>query len=183
MTPEQVIASLTNVTKSIDMELAELALSTALDMKERIQDRVQEEGKKSDGSELSPYSQNPLPLYFYEKQATPVQMERLKKNKRYKEEGLSYFGFRQETGKQTGHKDLTYTGRMWSETGVKQTTNQNGKVTVSVGGLTPQSQEKHEWMTSQQGVYLQPTEKEIAEQTTILNNGIEKIVTKYLGAV
>lgn len=180
MTPEEAEKQLLALSTNLTPELAKASLVIAADMLDRVQQRVQEEGKKSDGTLFKPYSTNPLPLYFFEKQATQAQLNRLKKNKNYKKYGLSYEGFRRETGKQTRHKDLTFTGQMWRNTGVVQQTSGEGVTVITIGGLSEESRQKHEWMTQQQGVYLQLTETELNLQTTNLNKAVNEIVLKYL---
>lgn len=180
MTPEEVQNQLTNLVRNFDTEAAEVLLSVAMNSVVYVRERVQEKGLKSDRTAFKGYSVNPLPLHWFEKQATPTQMSRLKKNPKYKKDGLSYFDFRQETGKQVGYKDLTFSGEMWRETGIVQRNNISGKFEIVVGGLTEEAKQKHGWMTNQQGQYLNPTDDELNLQVTDLKEGIDDIVKKYL---
>lgn len=180
MTHEQLEKQMTSLLTNFNTEAAKALLSVAMNGVVYTRERVQEKGVKTDGSSFKGYSVNPLPLYFHEKQATPAQMTRLKQNKKYKKDGLSYLDFRRETGKQVGYKDLTFSGDMWRQTGIVQETNQSGKLEILVGGLTEEAKQKHEWMTTQQGAYLNLTDQELNLQKQDLQEEIDSIVKKYL---
>lgn len=180
MTPEEVEKQLTQLTSNFDTEAAEALLSIAMNGVVYVRERVQEKGLKSDNTAFKGYSTVPLPLNWFEKQATPNQMSRIRANKKYKKDGLSYLDFRRETGKQVAHKDLTFSGDMWRETGIVQQNQANGKLEIVVGGLTQDAKLKHEWMTNQQGQYLLPTDQELNLQKNDLKEEIDAIVKKYL---
>jgi len=180
MTPEEVQQQMTSLLTNFNTEAAKALLSVAMNGVVYTKERVQEKGVKTDGTSFKGYSVNPLPLYFHEKQATSSQMTRLKQNKKYKKDGLSYLDFRRETGKQVGFKDLTFSGDMWRQTGIVQETSQSGNIQIVVGGLTEEAKQKHAWMTRQQGDYLNLTDQELNLQKQDLQEEIDSIVKKYL---
>lgn len=179
MTPEDAEQKMLALTQNFATESAEALLVTARDTLDIVKQRVQEEGIGSDGKSLKPYSVRPLPVYYFEGRAKKSTMDRIKKDKKYKK-GISYFDLRIEDGKQVQHKDLTFSGDMFRQTDISQVENEQGMSTIIISGLTPDAKKKLEYLTLQQGKFLDLTDSELAKQTAALTKRIETIINNYL---
>lgn len=179
MTPQEAEDKMANLIQNFSQEAAEALLITARDTLDIVKQRVQEEGIGSDGKPLEPYSVKPLPVYYFENRVKKSTFNRIKKDKKYKK-GISYFDLRVEDGKQVQHKDLTFTGDMFRQTDISQIENSEGVSTIIISGTTPDAKKKLEYLTLQQGKFLDLTDTELNKQTEALNKRIQTIIETHL---
>jgi hypothetical protein len=100
--------------------------------------RVQQTGKDSDGQSFPDYSKKQVPKYFFYGRSRSAGAETRVRNAKLPT--LSYADFREANNLQTKHKDFTFTGQMFRNTGVSIQSNTGSVTTVSIGGRSDYSQ-------------------------------------------
>ena len=165
----------------IEFSVPEILLANTISLKSEIQLRVQEEGKKSDGTQIGNYSTRKAnPLIFLGK-GTATTDNKLKALAK-KGKKISSSEFRKLDGKQNRYVDLTFTGRMFKDIGISSNTNGN-ESTVVIAPKTQYSKTLVRKNTNKYGNFLQPTLEEIANVNTDVNKQIEAIIKRQINDI
>lgn len=115
--------------------------------------RIINEGKDATGKQLGTYSNNPLPLFFFQNKSTGVGAERkidsLVKSKKKalatgeKFRGVSYAEFRQANNLPTDHVTLSFTGETLGDIGVIDEKVENRLVRTTIGAKNTKTKAKY----------------------------------------
>lgn len=92
-----------------------------------VQNRIQEKGIPG-----KKYSKNKLPAFFFDDRGTTAAGRKAVDDAQ--DEGISYEEFRVADGKQVGHVDLTFTGRMFGGTKIIRILTSGSTFVAQVGG-------------------------------------------------
>lgn len=153
-----------------------------------IRDRIINEGIDHTGKPFGKYSTNPLPLFFFTGKELGSGAEKrvkaqAKANLKQGINGVSYEQFRAANNLQTNHIDFKFSGDMWRDVDVLETTvegnvistivasknsitRQNGASQISTGQIM-------EYLAERFGDFLALSEKEIAVCNDILNDELQ----------
>lgn len=156
----------------------------AMDAKALIQHRIQEQGLNAEGQAFSSYSKTKLPLYFFDGKGNKKAQKALTKAQKLENaEGLSYEEWRRLNGRQTSHKDFTFTrggAGMFGSTGVVSEVSSDGRIRVTVGGKDLFTQQKLDWNSEDEGTdLLDLTKKERALLAEKLNHFFQSLIQKH----
>lgn len=151
---------LKDIIERLDGTREERAVMAASDLYARIQNRIIQTGKDSDGGKIPGYSQTQAPKYFYYGRSRNSGADN--RVRRSDKKTLSYTEFRQLNSLQVDHVDLFFTGEMWRGTGVEITRRAFRETVVSIKGKTPEAEQKIEWNSARYGEsILTPSMQEI----------------------
>lgn len=154
-----------------------------------IKKRVQREGKKEDGEKFKDYSTTPLPLFFYtgrSRTGSDTANKRLEKvAKAQAKEGqkgyyASYSQWRQANNLQVGHKDFTFSGRMWTNIKPVLGDVKDGIVTVSINAVEDDAKKKLKWVSDRDGAILRLGKEEVAKISELYTNEFINELSKNL---
>lgn len=132
--------------------------------------RVTTDGKNSVGQSFGTYSDNELPLFFYENKGLSNKGDAALVRAEEEDRGLSYEEWRIANGLQVKFKDFQFSGDTWRDMGVVSSENESGTVVTTVGPENKVS--RKDGMTTSQlagylgdsnGNFLLPSESEEAD--------------------
>lgn len=155
-----------NFSKALLVEMPRIDANVALDAFALISNRIENSGTNEKGELLGAYSENQLPLFFFNpKDKAQAISDKIgkksisgtgsqKKKKEFKGTTLSYYDWREGNNLQTKFVNLNFTGDMFRDTGVvkqvidekitittvggKNTKNRNGNSTDDILGFNAQ---------------------------------------------
>ena len=179
---QDVINALRDTAEILEVRIPELLVEQEITAKSLVQDRIQETGKDSKGGQLGIYSQTKIPAFFFFGKGTKATDAKLKV---LSKEGkkLSYADFRKLDGKQNQYVDLTFSGRMWRETGLVRKEATNKKAVIVIGQTTPRSEEIAGYMTDRYGNFLELSQEEIDIITEDMTAEVEDIINMNLSGL
>lgn len=179
--------SIDDTIRKLDAAAAEIrqgaeqrSLVAAKDMVALISNRVIQKGTDSDGQPFSPYSDHPLdPRKLFGKSRSSGAEQRVRKAIRG---GLiSYKTFRQLNNLNVDKKNFEFTGEMWRKFDVKSTTSDGGNIIVTIGGTTPASALKIDYLSEQENQsIIAPSGDEVRTIERIIGAWIDGIIKKHL---
>jgi hypothetical protein len=141
MSIDAAISSIEKIERNIG-NVADLARVPALDLAQAVAHRVIEEGRDYEGAKFSPYSDEPLPAFFYfnrsANRAGEAKVRAAAKEKR----GVSYRAFRAFNNRPTDIKNFSFTNQMWGGFGVVEVGGTGGLLTVTLGSKNPEAAKK-----------------------------------------
>ena len=154
------------------------ALRAGADAAALVENRIVTKGEKSEGGRLSPYSDNPVPAFFYFNRSRNNTGESAVRKKAKNREGLSYREFRQLNGLNTGTKNLEFTGEMWQGFGVVQVrTIRPGIVEVTIGGKNERTRSLLGYHSERENTEIsKPSREEIAIITAGITERLKRII-------
>jgi hypothetical protein len=142
-----------------------------------LKQRVQEEGKDAKGKQFDPYSTTPTLTNCSamntsacsriagsktkRRELSWVTLERGGKMVKLFELPGGYKQFKELHGRQTGHVDFTFTGRMWNNIGIVSNAGDHNAGTVIIGAKTEEDKKKLEGNTKRKGEILDLSQSEI----------------------
>lgn len=179
---EDVIRTLEETADQLEQEIPVLLLEQQVTAKSLVQDRVQETGKDAKGKQLGEYSDTKVPAFFFfgvGKKSTDAKLKKLQMEGK----GISYSDFRRLDGKQNKHVDLTFTGRLWRETGLKAQTSDKKRSTIIIGQTSERSEKIAGYLEKRYGNFLALNSEEIAEISENLTLDVEEIINTNLGSL
>lgn len=191
MTIEELNIKLSNVIADLQGQpYGNVMVQVASDALYLIKDRVINRGQDPDDKKLRPYSTRPMLTSkgrmsnaAYNKIAGSAQKRKqltwVVKN------GATFFvlpfgskQFRELHGRQTQHVDYTFSGRMWNNIKLlKDRSDIVGGVAV-IGATTPEDRNKISNLISLRGIFLRPSNSDIAILQKTFSTGIENIFKK-----
>jgi len=177
-----VIKALRRTADEIDQRIPEILLGQEITAKSLIQDRIQETGKDSKGAQLGNYSDTKLPPFFFigkGTKATDAKLQTLAKEGKK----ISYKEFRKLDGKQGDYVDLTFSGKMWRETGVVKQGKQGQSAVIVIGQKTERSQKIAGYNEERYGNYLSLSDEELEILAEDVAAEVEDIINKNLNGL
>ena len=182
--------------EAMKADFVNLARQGATDCVALIVNRIQQEGIPG-----RTYSENPLPVFWFEGKALNAGGRALldahhKKKERAKtikeggkvrknakldnlENGISYGEWRRANGLQTNHIDLTFTNRMFRGLIIKTVENSGGVVSVVIAGQDQETIDKLQWNTDRFGYFLNLDPGEIIRMTIVQTKQFNELVKKH----
>ncbi len=197
MTIDDAITKIDAFLANLDEEMVRISEELAVNAKSMIMHRIQTEGLPG-----RHYSTMPLPPYFFDdralnaggrrlldrhekkaiRDAQRAEGVRVRKNKALDEldDGISYYEWRLANGLQVGFVDLTFTGRMWQNTGPVVTEKHGDVYVTKVTGFNEETRQKLRWNAERFGDFFAVTQEERQLLDHVLNNRIHSLEKKYL---
>lgn len=171
----------------VEQELPVINARMATSAFSLIENRIVNEGKRSNGSSLGTYSENPLPAFFFTNKglgsgADAKAEALLKKNKKNGINGISYKDWRGVNGLQTNHVDMQFTGETWRDFAILKTestpssaiTTIQSKGSIKKGNVD--TEQIADFLALQYGDYLAPSEEEEKEIDLSFDNELQQIL-------
>lgn len=125
----------------IEQQLGPQMVILAADAAALIENRIVSKGQNKDGRNLSPYSSQTVPAYFYAGRSRNAAGENQVQKAIKQRQGVSYRQFRQFNGLNVNVKNLQFTGQMWQEFGVRKVQRLGrGIYEIEIGGKTAYSE-------------------------------------------
>lgn len=172
------INRLKSLTKELEVKIPLIITASNVTAKSLVQNRVQETGKNSKGTQLGDYSENGISAFFFIGKGSKSTDAKLKKLQR-EEKKVSYSDFRKLDGKQNKHVDLTFSGRMWRGIGLTQSSTSNNRTTVKVGAKDNYTDKVSESNSIRYGNFLTLASEEVEEIEEDIQFDIEAIIKKH----
>ena len=172
------INGIKSLTNELEVKIPLLITASNVTAKSLVQDRVQETGKDSKGTQLGDYSENGISAFYFigkGSKSTDAKLKKLQKEGKK----VSYSDFRKLDGKQNKHVDLTFSGRMWRGIGLVQTNTQNNRTTVKVGPKDAYTDKVSESNSKRYGNFLNLSSEEVEEIEEDIQFDIEAIIKKH----
>jgi hypothetical protein len=172
------INSIKSLTNELEVKIPLIITGSNVTAKSLVQNRVQETGKDSKGTQLGDYSENKIsPFYFIGKgsKATDSKLKKLQREKKK----ISYSDFRRLDGKQNKHVDLTFTGGMWRGIGLVQSNTSNNRTTVKIAPKDERTDKVSESNSKRYGNFLNLSSEEVEELEEDIQFEVESIINKY----
>lgn len=138
------------------------------DLTALISTRVIQRGQDSKGQLFTPYSNTPVPAWFYIGKSRTGSADAQVRQKAKQRERLSYADFRKLNNLKTDKKNFEFTGAMWRGFGVTKIERSAGRVRVVLDGRNRDSADKIEWLSEQEKQQI--TEPSAAELQQIKRN-------------
>ena len=198
MTPEESVKRFQKLLRTINRELpAYIKETTAHNAAVFVFNRVHDTGRDFRGVPFKPYSTKPMltsgttskgknvwramgSAETRKRGLNWVTIKRQGRNIHLFELKGGYRQLRRLEGLQTGYKDFSFSSVMWNSYGVKRTVNSKGKVVVTIGGKTQDSQDRIDWNSKREGVEI----INISDQELkILAKQIDQQMQKYINKV
>lgn len=145
------LASLVEKYKKIAKEMPEqrkrLALIYAHDAHAITANRIQNTGINAEGQKMPLYSENPLPLFFFDGSKTnaPSKAEKFKKDVKKGLIESSYKNFRKAYGLPVDKRTLTFDGDMFKSIGQEVVEHTDLKTVVEIKAKDQENQNKVNW--------------------------------------
>lgn len=186
-----------NFSKALIIEMPLIDTKIAIDAAALIKNRIENSGINDKGKSLGTYSENQLPLFFFNPQDKAQEISdkvgkkniagegSRKKKKEFKGNSLSYSDWRIGNGFSNKYVSLNFTGDMWEDTGVvkqvidskttittvggKNTKDRNGKTTDDILGFN----------ADRYGDFLNVNKEEEELLTNTYDIQIQKLIDKY----
>jgi len=170
--------SIALIVQELNASRAEEAVIIASEAMALVRNRVQNERKDKDGSSFGQYSQALVPQwYFYGRSNSQGAEDKIKKGSWFQ----SYADLREANGLNSTDIDFTFTGEMFSNTGVTNVSEQGATVTVEVGGQTDTAAEKLSYQEPRYGNILALSDSEKTLIFEAYQERLVNIINKYLG--
>lgn len=161
MSIEDAISRIERMERNI-RNVADLARAPALDLAQAVADRVIEEGRDHEGAAFSPYSDVPLPAFFYFNRSANQGGEAKVRAAAKKKRGVSYRDFRDFNNRPTNIKNFSFTNQMWRSFGVVEVGGTGGLLTVTLGAKDPVAAKKMAHNSEREGKsIIRPSLEEI----------------------
>lgn len=132
---KQMITNFQRIVSNLPETRQKLALIMASDAHALTADRIQNTGVNARGEKMPLYSQNPLPLFYFDdagNKRSPSKLAKFKKDAQAGKNNGSYDAFRKAFGNPTDKRDLTFTGDMWKSIIIEVDEHTPTKTIVSV---------------------------------------------------
>lgn len=154
------------------------ALRAGADVAALVENRIVTTGRKSDGGTLTPYSNKPVPAFFYFNRSRNNAGEQAIRKMAKQRKGVSYKEFRTMNGLNVANKNLEFTGEMWQGFGVTAVREiQPGLYRVTVGGKNSRSDALLGYHSQRERTDVtEPSKKEIDQVKAALAERLEKIL-------
>ena len=197
MTPEESVKRFQKLLRMINRKLPTfIKETTAHNAAAYVALRVQQTGKNFRGNPFKPYSTKPIltsgttskgknvwramgSAETRKRGLNWVTIKRQGRNIHLFELKGGYKQLRRLDGLQTGHKDFTYSSIMWNSFGVKRTVNSKGKVVVTIGGKTQDSQDRIDWNSKREGVeIINISDQELDKLAKQIDQQMQKYINK-----
>jgi len=141
MTFEEYIARLDLLEQTIRQDLQRVTVTAANDLASGIAFRVVNQKKNATGGDFSAYSTTPVYASSFKGKgrngSSDTRISALGRGAK-----ISYKDFRAINNLNSDKKDFNFTGDMWRNFGVLDFSENEGKVSVNIGGKTPSAIEK-----------------------------------------
>ena len=142
--------------------------------------RIQNTGKDYNQKQLGKYSNNPLPLFWYDDVLSSSQKKQAKKLQKQKG-GVSYKDARKIAGRRTDFVDLTFTGKMWAGTVALIESADANSVTAVIKGRNKETQDKLNYNSKRYGNVLRLTKNEQFQIEKARLDRINNLLKVYFG--
>ncbi len=183
MTPEQHIRSMRDTIRKIQSGQGEIMADLGMTAISLIKRRVIETGKNAEGEEFKPYSTRPM-LANCSSMTTSacsqiasskakrrelkwVTIKKAGKNIRLFELPKGYKEYRDLHGRQTGHVDFSFTGRMWDNISLISDYSQHERGVAIIGAKSEDDKNKLKGNTKRRGDILDLSDSEIEKLKNI----------------
>lgn len=177
MTISDLQQRLERISARLDSEIEAQAAIAGNDLVALIIQRVVQTGKSADGAQFTPYSDIPVPAFFYYGRSRNAGGEAKVRAAGKKKKPISYKEFRAINNLNTTPKNFEFTGSMWRGFGVLQARRTPTGATVTIGGRNPDSENKIGWNTEQEGEsIIKPSKQEIAIVQANLQRWAQNVV-------
>lgn len=196
MSPEEFSAKTQELLVTSQNELLLINARIARSALSLIRDRIINKGLDHTGKPLGKYSTHPLPTFFFagktlgsggDKRLKTIE----KQNRKVGINGVSYEQFRDANNLQTNHVDLKFSGDMWRDIDVLQTTIEGGiiktivaskdSITKKNGKGTITTGKEAEYMAAKYGDFLAVNEEEKGILLDALDEELQILVDKVFG--
>lgn len=152
-----------------------------------IKDRIVEQGRDGDNKQMTAYSTNPMAV---SKSGMTLSAYNRVAGSKEKRKALSwvvvegktmfilpqgYKQFRELHGRQTGHVDFTFTGRMWSNVQLRRDKSNLFGGEAVIGAETQEDRAKLESLEKKRGKVLALTKEEVHQIGEVYDKGILQI--------
>lgn len=181
MTPDELKNRLEIVRTQIASGIRDQAFALAVSANSMIVNRITQTGKDEKGKSFGTYSQNDLPLFFFEARVLNKSgFERLKKQKKKEEDekkrnAASYAEFRKSQGLENTYINLEFSGQMF--TGITYSVKEfgEGNALITIAPTTEYAVKVLALVVWRYGKILKNSEEEKNILQTALNKWVEKI--------
>lgn len=131
--------------------LQRIAVTGANDLSSLIALRVVNEKQTASGGGFTPYSNTPVPAWFYRGKSRTGSADVAVSALAKKGEKISYSQFRELNNLDGANKNFEFTGEMWRGVGVTGSTVSGPVATAYIGAKTRAAQNKLKWTSEQEG--------------------------------
>ena len=177
MTLDEYINKLENALQQIEREGERQVAIAGADIAALVTNRVIQKGENADGGKFTPYSNTPVPAYWYIGKGRRNASDSAVKAKAKKGEKISYKEFRQLNGLNVAFKNFEFTGAMWRNFRVLRVEQSGFKFSAIIGGAIPMEQNKIDWLSKQEGrIIIEPNEKELQIVTANLTRWLNSLL-------
>jgi len=169
MTARQIIKRLKEVREEIRNELPARLEAVGLDISAQIQQRIVQTGKNAEGATFTPYSDTPVPAFFYKGKSRNSGGEAAVTALAKEGEYLSSKNFRALNGLNTSPKNFEFNGEMWRGV-VVEPEGAGDLVSVIIKGGNKTSADRLRWGSELENTnLLRPSKTEIELARNALN--------------
>lgn len=162
--------------------LEQEALRAGADIAALVENRIVERGQRSDGGNLTPYSTNQVPAFFFLGKSRNNAGENAVRKKAKEKQPISYREFRALNGLNTSPKTLEFTGEMWQGFGPVRVRLVNPAVAeVTIGGRNERTSTLLGYHSDREKTEItEPSRQEIAQVVVGVNARLSEIVETAL---
>lgn len=162
---------------AIQREAERKVLEAGADLAALVINRVIQTGKDSNGNQFTPYSNVPVPAFFYFNRSRTGSAESAIRAKAKKRESVSYSDFRRINNLNTNIKNFEFTGAMWRSFRPLSVQVTGGVYRVTIGVSNATEAQKLEWLSEQEGKSIvKPT----ADELDLVKDNITRWVNSVL---
>jgi len=164
MSIDQALQEIDRLEVLLLQRLSDVVHVAALDMVQKISDRVIETGKNAEGQNFKPYSERPfLAFYFFGKSANQTGEARVRQAAK-QGKTISYKDFRRLNGRPVDHKNFSFTGQMWKSFGVIRVSGTAGIARLEIGMRDAQADKKLQDNSKRERInIIAPSAQELAQ--------------------
>jgi hypothetical protein len=178
MTLSELQQKIQRVRAILSNEMEREALRVGADIAAVVEDRVVRTGRDYQGRPFSPYSNRPVPAFFFAGRSRNAAGERRVQSAMKKRQGVSYRQFRQFNGLNTDKKNFEFTGEMWQGFGVKSVRQTRpGIFEVTIGGKNSRTESLLGYHEAREGVDItEPSQQELNQIQAAIQARIAKLI-------
>lgn len=178
MTIDEAIAMIDGAINLVEDSMKNISEEVALNALALITNRIQQEGLPNKPR----YSSNKVPAFLYlldgGRKLDTEQTRAFVRRKVKQKDMTNWAEIRNAHGNQSAFVDLTFTGRMWQNTGIVDTVRVGNNFITIIGGLDREVKDKLQWNAKRYGTFFIANEEEQKLLAEILENRLTTLIQK-----
>lgn len=177
MSISEALQKLDRIENELRSGLANPLIIAGGDLCAAIADRVINEGRGANGQAFRPYSDRGVPAFFYFGRSRSAAGESRMRRAAKERKAVSYREFRAANNLPTGIKNFSFTNDMWRHLGVKGVKPSANGYTLTIGGTTPDAQNKIRWNSEREGRNIvEPSQAELNRLADYINEHLKRAI-------